>query len=107
MSKYNKRIWLNPETSHFTGALVCHDGIVKNQGRPAERYTFVEISSCTAKIKLHSDKNAENEVIELKDFISKLNTVTSALLEFQRYLFNEMQLAEERLQIQEEIKNEE
>lgn len=67
---YNRRIWLNPETSHFTGSIVCHDGVVSNQGKPPERYAFLELSSCHGKIKLHADKN--DGALATKLFINKL-----------------------------------
>jgi hypothetical protein len=53
---YNSRQWLNGIGSHFTGSIVCHDGVVKNQGRPAERYTFLELASCHGKVRLHTQQ---------------------------------------------------
>lgn len=84
MEQYNKRVWLNPPDSHFTGSIVCFDGEVFNQGRPKEQYTFVEISSCRAKVKLHSNKNDGEH--STKEFISKLEILITELQAFQDYL---------------------
>lgn len=100
MTKYNKRIWLNPESSHFTGSLVCHDGIVSNQGKPPERYTFVELASCHGKVRLHTDKNSGREVQQLAEFIAKINLMQNELQKFREYLFEEM------LKLEEAIENE-
>ena len=59
---FNRRTWLNDEDSHFTGSLVCFDGVVSNQGKPAEEYTFIELRDCHGRVRLHVDKNAENQL---------------------------------------------
>lgn len=79
--KYNKRVWLNTPDSHFTGSMVCHDGIVMNQGKPAARYTFVEFSDCHKKSRIHKDDN-----LEMVDFINKLRTVVEELNNFIEHL---------------------
>jgi hypothetical protein len=77
-------MWLNEIDSHFTGAVVCHDGVVANQGKPAERYTFVEIASCHGKVRLHADKN-----FGMSAFIAKLELLQSELSYFIDYLKEE------------------
>lgn len=79
--KYNKRVWLNPETSHFTGSLVCHDGVVSNQGKPPARYTFVEFSDCHKKSRIHKDDN-----LSMDDFIDKLKVVQTEISLFIKHL---------------------
>jgi hypothetical protein len=69
---YNSRTWLNEEDSHFTGSLVCFDGIVKNQGREADRYSFVELASCHGKVRLHTDKNSGNQDEQSLQLAAKL-----------------------------------
>jgi hypothetical protein len=81
---YNSRVWLNPPSSHFTGSVVCHDGVVTNQDRPAARYTFVEVSSCHGKVRLHTDKN-----FGMSEFITKLETLRDEIDAFVDYLKEE------------------
>ena len=84
MEKYNKRIWLNDENSHFTGSMVFHDNVVSNQGRPAERYTFIEIASCHAKVRIHTDLNQTE-----KEFIEKLEMMRDEIDNFITHLKKE------------------
>lgn len=84
MKSYNKRTWLNPTDSHYTGSIVCHDNIVINQGKPAERYTFVEISSCHTKLKLHPDAN--DGEFKTAMFVRKLHLLSRELLELAEHL---------------------
>lgn len=84
MSKvlYNKRRWLNMESSHYTGSLVCFDGIeVINQGKNLGRYTFVEISDCHGKVRIHKDSNHSME-----EFTKKLKLLEDQLRNFREYL---------------------
>lgn len=81
MAKYNKRIWLNNENSHFTGSMVCHDGVVSNQGRPPERYTFMEICDCHRKIRVHKDAN-----LPMDEFVGKLALMRDEINSFINHL---------------------
>lgn len=92
--KYNKRTWLNPEISHFTGAVVCHDGVVSNQGKPPERYAFLEISSCHDKIRLHTDKNSGDEHRQIMDFILKLDLLEKEIFKFKTHLLRTLKVEE-------------
>lgn len=69
-NKYNKRIWLNSDKSHYTGSLVCHDGIVSNRGKPKARYVFMEVSDCHGKARIHTDDN-----LSISDYIDKLKLI--------------------------------
>ena len=74
MENYNKRVWLNSANSHYTGSIVCHDGIVSNRGNPAARYTFVELSDCHVKSRIHFDDN-----LTMVDFVEKLKLIRAEL----------------------------
>lgn len=81
MEKYNKRVWLNSERSHYTGSIVCHDGVVSNRGNPAERYTFIEISDCHGKSRIHYDNN-----LDMQDFVDKLKLLRDEIELFIEHL---------------------
>ena len=81
MEKYNKRTWLNPVESHYTGSITCHDGVVSNRGKPPERYTFLELSDCHQKSRIHFDNN-----LEMVDFINKLKLVRNEIDNFIEHL---------------------
>lgn len=68
MSKvyYNRRIWLNSNKSRSTGSLVCFDGETEfSEG--IDRDSFIEISDCSKKIRLHKSSDED-----ITDFIDKL-----------------------------------
>lgn len=75
---YNKRVFLNNEDSHFTGSVVLCDAVnIINQNKFVERHTFVEISDCHSKIRLHPDKN-----LPIEDFAAKLDLLAKELMQF-------------------------
>jgi hypothetical protein len=78
---YNKRTWLNSEDSHYTGSVCCHDGVVSNRGKPAERYTFLEIASCHTKARIHTDDN-----LTLDEYIIKLELLNFEIQQFINHL---------------------
>ena len=77
MEKYNTRMWLNSIDSHYTGSVVCHDGIVTNRGKPHARYTFIEIADCHGKTRIHFDDN-----MDMDAYIDKLKLIQSELQNF-------------------------
>lgn len=81
MEKYNTRKWLNALDSHYTGSLVCHDGVVTNRGKPPARYTFLEISDCHGKVRIHYDDN-----LDMKSYIEKLKLIQSEIDSFIEHL---------------------
>ena len=81
MDTYNTRTWLNTANSHYTGSIVCHDGVVSNLGKPPTRYTFVEISSCHTKARIHYDEN-----LDMASYITKLKIIQHELQQFIDYL---------------------
>jgi hypothetical protein len=80
---YNTRTWLNSTESHYTGSVVCFDGIVSNRGKPHERYTFLELSDCHGKSRIHYDNN-----LDMAAFIQKLRLLQSEIDNFIEHLEN-------------------
>ena len=81
MEKYNTRTWLNSIGSHYTGSIVCHDGIVTNRGKPPARYTFLELSDCHGKSRIHYDDN-----LDMDAYIDKLKLIQSEIQNFINHL---------------------
>jgi len=81
MEKYNTRMWLNSINSHYTGSIVCHDGIVTNRGKPPARYTFLELSDCHGKSRIHYDDN-----LDMEAYIDKLKLIQSEIQKFIEHL---------------------
>ena len=81
MNKYNTRMWLNSIDSHYTGSIICHDGIVSNRGKPPARYTFLELSDCHGKSRIHYDDN-----LDMDAFIQKLTLLRSEIDNFISHL---------------------
>jgi hypothetical protein len=80
--KYNERIWLNEDDSHYTGSIVLFDGeSIINQGKLIDRYSFVEISSCHGKVRIHNDYNHPLGV-----YIKKIATLEDELRKYREYL---------------------
>lgn len=80
--KYNKRIWLNTDDSHYTGSIVLFDGVdVINHGKKLDRYSFVEISSCHGKVRIHKDDN-----LTMEDYIQKLKLLETEICEYRKHL---------------------
>ena len=77
MKKYNTRVWLNSIDSHYTGSIVCHDGVVTNRGKPPARYTFLELSDCHGKSRIHYDDN-----LDMEAYIDKLKLIQSEIQNF-------------------------
>lgn len=89
---YNKREFINSEDSHYTGSLCCFDGIVSNQSRSAERYSFIELADCHNKVRIHTDRNAGNEDEIVIQYIEKLAGVIKKLQEFQLHLISTLDI---------------
>ena len=75
--RYNKRVWLNPETSDSTGSVVLFDGQVKSVDGKRYDDIFIEIADCRNKIRLH--KNPEESDT---DFINKMYCLEGELTNF-------------------------
>ena len=79
-SEYNKRVWLNPQSSYSTGNIVAFDGDVAFDGKTVKS-TFLHISDCKEIIKLYK---TDNDTME--DFIKKLETIVATVSEIKEYL---------------------
>ena len=79
---YKSQRWLNPENSASTGSVVCYDGlwpIVDKPDEPLDPYSFLEISDCHNKVRLHrATPDTEEEWIgkleQLRDDIDNFIT---------------------------------
>lgn len=78
MKTYNKRVWLNPRSSSFTGSIVLYDGLLETK----ERYSFVELSDCNGKIRIH---NTIEKSGDLK-FLTKIKKIRDAFNEYIKHL---------------------
>lgn len=78
---YNKRTWLNKETSPSLGSVAAFDGEVKYSDG-TERTTFLAISDCSKTIKLI--KNTET----IEDFIEKMELLKTDIELFIKHLEN-------------------
>lgn len=79
---YNKRTWLNEETSSSTSNIVCFDCDVQYSDK-IYRDTFIKISDCKNSIHLHKKDNES-----MKEFISKLILLNSEIEDFINFLKN-------------------
>ena len=61
--------------------MTCHDGIVSNLGKPPERYTFMEITDCHRKVRIHKDVN-----FTMHEFIDKLELMKTEIDNFIKHL---------------------
>lgn len=87
---YNQRVFLNDPMSPSTGSLVAYDGI-RVIDKEEDRYTFLEISDCHSKIRLH--KRWEEPVDR---FIEKLYRMRTELDAFINHLEQKKRLDETR-----------
>lgn len=77
MKTYNNRCWLNGEDSPSTGSVVAFDGIVKARDGGDYRSTFLQISDCFTKVKLH-----KSSYDTMDDFIAKMKKMRVVIDEF-------------------------
>lgn len=80
---YNKRIWLNDETTPSTGSVVAYHGISDNFFKENEKNEnlFIEIADCHSKARLHKTIYETRE-----QFINKLRLLNSEIENFIKYL---------------------
>lgn len=82
MYNYNKRTWLNKESSPSTGNVVAFDGLTTWKGEKI-RNTFLSVSDCYSTIRLHP---TDDENID--DFIDKMKLLRDDIDSFISYLEN-------------------
>lgn len=82
---YNKRTWLNPDTSSSTSAVIAFDGKVTDLDTGVKyKERFLEISDCRRKITLHLTSDDSDE-----DFLNKMILLRQEIDEFIEYLKKE------------------
>ena len=77
---YNKRTWLNAIKSDSTGSVVAFDGKV-TYGNELVDSTFLEVSDCRHKIRLHLTSDDDKQ-----DFIDKMKLLRNEIDEFINHL---------------------
>ena len=82
---YSKRVWLNEENSPSTGSVVAFDGFVRDD-KEKWRSTFLELSDCYGKARLHKASYDSTE-----DFIEKMKLLRNEIDSFIDYLEKEEQ----------------
>jgi len=81
MKSYNKRTWLNSEKSDSTGAVVAFDGRITDFKGKEYPSTYLEISDCSNKIRLHITSMDTKE-----DFVVKLKLLQKEIKHFIEHL---------------------
>lgn len=74
MKQYNKRTWLNPITKDASSSVVAFNGTVTDFKGKVYPSTFLEISDCQRKIRLHQTADDSRE-----DFIEKLELLKNEI----------------------------
>jgi hypothetical protein len=81
---YNKRTWLNAENSDSTGSIVAFDGKITDlDTRKEYDQRFLEIASCSSKVRLHQTADDTKE-----DFVNKMKLLKSEIECFIKHLEN-------------------
>lgn len=78
---YSRRTWLNPKECSSTGSIAAFHGVVKWRKGDKELTSFLEISDCHGKIRLHKIYSDSNE-----EFVSKLKLLVSEINLFINFL---------------------
>lgn len=81
MKQYNKRTWLNPITKDASSSVVAFSGTVTDFKGKTYPSTFLEISDCQHKIRLHQTSDDSRE-----DFIEKMKLLKSEIELFINHL---------------------
>ena len=79
---YNRRTWLNSQKSDNTGSVVAFDGKVTYDNQLVNS-TFLEISDCRSKIRLHLTTDDSKS-----EFIDKLKLLKNEIELFINHLEN-------------------
>lgn len=84
---YNKRVWLNKETSPSTVCVVAFDGVVKTEDEEY-RSIFLQIGDCFTKVKLHkADYDTIDDFIETMEILR--NEINSFIIHLKQTKENE------------------
>jgi hypothetical protein len=77
---YNKRTWLNPESSYASSNVVAFDGEVIHRGNK-NRITFLSVSDCNMSITLNRNEGDTDQ-----DFINKIKLLRDEINLFINHL---------------------
>jgi hypothetical protein len=78
---YNKRTWLNPVSKDGTSSIVAFNGNVTDFKGKTYPSTFLEVSDCQNKIRLHQTSDDSRE-----DFVNKMKLLRSEIELFINHL---------------------
>lgn len=78
---FKSETWLNTEDSPSTGSLVCYDGDIEYSDDGEQPCTFIEISDCQNKIRLH-----QAHTDSTTEFIRKIDLLIIHLTKFRNFL---------------------
>lgn len=81
---YNKRTWLNNESSPSTGNVICFDGYTTYHGEQ-KRNIFLQVSDCNWAARLH--KSEDDSVV---DFVDKMKLLHKEIGDFIKHLENKL-----------------
>ena len=81
-TRYNRRTWLNLIDSEATASVVAFDGNVERRSGQVESVSFLEITDCTFKVRLHQmyETDARDR------FLCKLRRLAGEVSRFADYL---------------------
>ena len=81
---YNRRTWLNPESSSSTSAIITFDGKYINEDGKEDDWRFVELKDCkrTVTFMQHTDEDTK------EDFVNKIKLIRDELDLYLDYLKN-------------------
>lgn len=81
-TKYNSRVFLNDETSHYTGASICYYGEdVIFHNKLMQKYAFFELKDCKDTVRLHMDTN-----LPLQEYVDKIAKIRQELQKYEIFL---------------------
>lgn len=84
MRTYSDRSWLNRDDSPSTGSAVAFDGMQKDEDGKEWRSTFLEVSDCYGKVKLHKASYDTD-----RDFLDKMKILRDVIDRFIKHLEDE------------------
>ena len=79
--KYNKRVWLNKSSSPSTGSVTAFHGPAKYGRDKTDIWTWLEISDCHVKARLHKTNDDT-----MQDFINKMKKLRKIISDFIDFL---------------------
>lgn len=93
MKTYNDRQWLNGDDFPYTESVVAFDGFLKDEDNKDYRSTFLQVSDCFSKVKLH-----KATYDSMYDFIAKMKKLRFVLDDFIEHLENNREIRQENME---------